>query len=65
MIDLNNQDHYQIGNKIQFQLSYEALSRSMYNKNLEKVYVTDTKVETMIHSFNEPFCSTYHINSNI
>lgn len=65
MIDLNNQDHYQIGNKIQFQLSYEALSRSMYNKNLEKVYVTDTKVEMMIHSFNEPFCSTYHINSNI
>ncbi|MCD9066936.1 alanine/ornithine racemase family PLP-dependent enzyme [Staphylococcus pasteuri] len=59
MIDLNNQDHYQVGDMIQFELSYEALSRSMYNKNLEKVYILDSKVETLIESFNQSLCSMH------
>ena len=32
MIDLNNQDHYQIGDRIQFSLNYEALSEYVYEK---------------------------------
>ena len=43
MIDLNNQDHYQIGDKLQFSLNYEALSQSMYMKNLTKLYSSDSK----------------------
>mgnify|MGYP007007229566 FL=1 len=52
MIDLNNQDHYQIGDRIQFSLNYEALSQSMYMKNLTKSYYDDSKIQTLIENFN-------------
>ena len=52
MIDLNNQDHYQIGDKLQFSLNYEALSQSMYMKNLTKSYYDDSKIQTLIENFN-------------
>lgn len=54
MIDLNNQDHYQIGDRIQFKLDYEALSQSMYMKNLTKTYLYDSNIQTLIENFNTP-----------
>ena len=54
MIDLNNQDHYKVGDRIQFSLNYEALSQSMYMKNLTKTYIYDSKIQTLIENFNTP-----------
>ena len=55
MIDLNNQDHYQIGDRIQFSLNYEAVSQSMYMKNLTKSYIYDSKIQTLIENFHTQF----------
>ncbi len=52
MIDLLNQDHYQIGDKIQFSLGYKALAQSMYMTNLSKNYVHDSVIEKLCHNFN-------------
>ncbi|MDU3185609.1 MAG: alanine racemase, partial [Staphylococcus epidermidis] len=57
MIDLNNQDHYQIGDKLQFSLNYEALSQSMYMKNLTKLYSSDSKIESLVQNFDMPIYS--------
>ena len=56
MIDLNNQDHYQI-DKLQFSLNYEALSQSMYMKNLTKLYSSDSKIESLVQNFDMPIYS--------
>lgn len=45
MIDLLNQDFYQLGDKIQFSLEYKALAQSMYMPNLTKAYTRDEGVE--------------------
>lgn len=52
MIDLLNQDHYQIGDKIQFNLGYKALAQSMYMTNLGKNYIHDSVIEKLCHNFN-------------
>ncbi|WP_409327490.1 alanine/ornithine racemase family PLP-dependent enzyme [Staphylococcus pseudoxylosus] len=52
MIDLLNQDHYQIGDKIQFSLGYKALAQSMYMTNLGKNYIHDSVIEKICHNFN-------------
>lgn len=52
MIDLLNQDHYQIGDKIQFSLGYKALAQSMYMTNLGKNYIHDGVIEKICHNFN-------------
>ena len=57
MIDLNNQDHYQIGDKLQFSLNYEGLSQSMYMKNLTKLYSSDSKIESLVQNFDMPIYS--------
>ncbi|MDG0844577.1 alanine racemase [Staphylococcus equorum] len=45
MIDLLNQDFYQLGDKIQFSLGYKALAQSMYMPNLTKAYIRDAGIE--------------------
>ncbi|KRG08041.1 alanine/ornithine racemase family PLP-dependent enzyme [Staphylococcus sp. NAM3COL9] len=52
MIDLLNQDHYQIGDKVQFSLGYKALAQSMYMPNLEKHYTEDKVIESLCYNFN-------------
>lgn len=52
MLDLNNQDYYQVGDKIQFSLQYEALSQTMYMKNLTKQYNSDPLLETLVEHFH-------------
>ncbi|WP_436854820.1 alanine/ornithine racemase family PLP-dependent enzyme [Staphylococcus caeli] len=52
MIDLWNQEHYQIGDKIQFSLGYKALAQSMYMNNLEKYYVYDKAIDQLSHNIN-------------
>ncbi|PHK50168.1 alanine/ornithine racemase family PLP-dependent enzyme [Staphylococcus edaphicus] len=52
MLDLLNQDHYQIGDKIQFSLGYKALAQSMYMVNLEKIYNKDEAIEKLCCNFN-------------
>ncbi|RIO59585.1 alanine racemase, partial [Mammaliicoccus sciuri] len=47
MIDLLNQDHYQISDKIQFSLGYKALAQSMYMTNLGKNYIHDSVIEKL------------------
>ncbi|MDK9866119.1 MULTISPECIES: alanine/ornithine racemase family PLP-dependent enzyme [Staphylococcus] len=48
MIDLLNQDFYQLGDKIQFSLDYKALAQSMYMPNIAKVYIHDEGIEQAI-----------------
>ena len=52
MLDLNGQGHYQVGDHISFSLNYEALSHSMYMKNLHKVYIDDSKIDTLLQNFD-------------
>ncbi|MBE5673969.1 ornithine racemase SfnaC [Staphylococcus sp. SS35] len=52
MLDLNGQGHYQVGDHINFSLNYEALSHSMYMKNLHKIYVEDSKIDTLLQNFD-------------
>ncbi|ORN77227.1 amino-acid racemase [Staphylococcus aureus] len=35
-----------------FSLNYEALSHSMYMKNLHKVYIDDSKIDTLLQNFD-------------
>ena len=48
---------YQIGDKLQFSLNYEALSQSMYMKNLTKLYSSDSKIESLVQNFDMPIYS--------
>jgi len=52
MIDLWNQEHYQIGDRIQFSLGYKALAQSMYMNNIEKHYIYDEAIEKLSHNIN-------------
>lgn len=47
MIDLLNNDHYQIGDKIQFSLGYKALAQSMFMSHLNRFYLNDLAIEAM------------------
>ncbi|MCH8647483.1 alanine racemase [Staphylococcus lugdunensis] len=53
MIDLNNQDGYQLGDTITFTLGHEALTQSMYMRHLEKNYVNDDLINALIANFDE------------
>ena len=52
MLDLLNQDYYQVGDKIQFSLGYKALAHSMYMVNLKKAYHHDEIIENLCNNFN-------------
>ncbi|MEP9852366.1 alanine racemase [Staphylococcus aureus] len=59
MLDLLNQDFYQIGDSIQFSLGYSALSQSMYMPNIPKVYVFDKVIENACNLLaNQPVYRT-------
>lgn len=47
MIDLGNQDFYQVGDKIQFSMEYEALSHVMYQKRMIKEYIKDEHIQSL------------------
>ncbi|MCI2948007.1 ornithine racemase [Staphylococcus caledonicus] len=48
MVDLDNQDFYQVGDTMQFSLEYEALSQVMYQQRLSKRYKKDKMIESLI-----------------
>ncbi|MCE5089976.1 alanine racemase [Staphylococcus devriesei] len=48
MVDLDNQDFYQVGDTMQFSLEYEALSQVMYQQRLTKRYKKDKMIESLI-----------------
>ncbi|MCD8910618.1 alanine/ornithine racemase family PLP-dependent enzyme [Staphylococcus gallinarum] len=52
MLDLENHDHYQVGDKIQFSLGYKALAHSMYMPNLAKTYIYDEVVQSVNHQLH-------------
>lgn len=52
MINLLNNDHYHIGDKIQFSLGYKALAQSMFVPNLAKDYQSDDVIEKMCYIKN-------------
>ena len=52
MIDLLNCDYYQVGDKIEFDLNYQALAQSMYMGNIHKNYTTDNGIAVMTQSLN-------------
>lgn len=49
MIDLLNNEHYHIGDRIQFSLGYKALAQSMFVPNLPKDYKRDDIIEKMCY----------------
>lgn len=52
MVNLQNQDSYQVGDKIQFKLGYKALAQSMYMLNIQKKYYQDQAIQYINKSFN-------------
>ena len=48
MIDLLNNEHYHIGDRIQFSLGYKALAQSMFVPNLPKDYKRDDIIEKCV-----------------
>ncbi|MDT3960150.1 alanine racemase [Staphylococcus kloosii] len=59
MIDLQNCDHYQVGDHINFALGYRALAQSMYADNVPKHYVEDSGIQLMNEHFIEQQLNSY------
>lgn len=59
MIDLGNQDCYQVGDMISFSLEYEALSQIMYHQKIPKTYVKDQHIQSLIEQVNHTSLATY------
>lgn len=53
MIDLQNCDHFQVGDKIDFSLGYRALAQSMYADNVPKNYIEDSGIQLINEHFIE------------
>lgn len=59
MIDLGNQDFYQVGDMISFSLEYEALSQIMYHQKISKSYVKDQHIQSLIEQIDSASLAIY------
>ncbi|MCS4485950.1 alanine racemase [Staphylococcus americanisciuri] len=63
LLNLGLADYYQIGDKVTFNLGYDAIAHSMHSQQLVKNYIEDEGVELLIQGLvdkkNEKFTSCY------
>lgn len=60
MVDLQNCDHYQVGDTINFALGYRALAQSMYADNIPKKYVEDSGIQLINEHFIEQQLNSFN-----
>lgn len=48
LLNLGVADYYQVGDNVTFELGYNALAHSMHSHQLEKHYIEDTGIESLI-----------------